>query len=187
MIEKDELREQALLHIDRLRPDAEDAEAAVELFFAHVPLKAGRVIGLYWPIQKEFDVRFLLHELVNRGYGVALPVTSRESRVMQYASWDGRDSLVKGNFGTFVPPGSDIVEPDVVIVPMLAFDRRGTRLGRGGGHYDATLAALRQKRDILAIGMAHAGQAVLFNLPVEDHDQKLDMIVTPKDVFDFRN
>ncbi len=186
MKEKDELREQALLHLDRLRAGDEDPEAAAALFRDNVPMMNGQVVALYWPMQNEFDVRYIIDDLLRRDVAVALPITSRKTREMVFSLWDGKGDLAKGEFGVFIPPVERRVEPDIVVVPMLAFDRKGTRLGRGGGHYDTTLAALRQKRDILAVGVAYAAQAVLFNLPVEPHDQKLDMIITPKDVFDFR-
>lgn len=184
---KDELREQALLHLERLRPEDEDAEATVALFRDNVPLKGDSVVAAYWPFKHEFDVRYILDDLLKRGITVALPVVSKTSREMRFTRWNGKGDLIKGNFGIFVPPEEDVVEPDVLIVPMLAFDRRGNRLGRGAGHYDTTLAALRQKRDILAVGVAYAAQVVLFPLPVEAHDQKLDMIITPASVHDFRN
>lgn len=186
MIEKEELREQALLHLDRIRPDDEDVEATVALFGQHVSVPDGAVVALYWPMQNEFDVRYIIDDLLQRGVEIALPVASRKSREMKFARWNGKGNLAKGEFGIFVPPEEELVDPDIVVVPMLAFDRKGTRLGRGGGHYDATLAALRAKKDILAVGVAYAAQAVLFSLPAETHDQKLDIIVTPKGVFDFR-
>ena len=84
-----------------------------------------------------------------------------------------------------VHEGTQWLEPDVVIVPLLAFDRRGYRLGQGGGYYDATLADLRAKKNIIAVGLAYAQQACLFNLPVEEHDQKLDWVVTPQGAQEF--
>jgi 5-formyltetrahydrofolate cyclo-ligase len=136
---------------------------------------------------REFDVRYIIDDLLSRGVALALPVPSRESRVMRFLRWDGTSDLVKGSFGTFVPDGNDYVVPDIVIVPMLAFDRKGARLGRGGGHYDATIAQLRgENKNLLTVGVAYAAQAVLFPLPVEPHDQKMDMVVTPKGVHDFR-
>jgi len=187
MIEKEELREQALLHREKIRPDTEDVEGMGALFKDNVPLKAGQVVAAYWPIGDEIDVRYLIDDLIKAGVTVALPVTNKNDRVMSFSRWDGQGDLVKGTFGAFVPPKEQLVEPDIVLVPMLAFDRKGNRLGRGGGHYDATLAALRKKRNILAVGVAYAAQAVLFNLPSEEHDQKMDMILTPNGVQDFRN
>ena len=185
MIEKEELREQAVLHRDRIRPDDENVEAIAGHFAPYV--KDGQVVAAYWPMDHEIDVRYIIDDLLNRGVTIALPVASRKSREMVFSKWDGKGDLAKGNFGVFVPPKEDLVEPDIVLVPMLAFDRKGNRLGRGGGHYDATIAGLREKKNVLIIGVAYAAQAVLFNLPAEEHDQKMDMILTPQGMQDFRN
>lgn len=185
-IEKEALREQATLHCDRIRPDSEDVEKIVSLFKDHVKPRQGQIVAAYWPMGHEIDVRYIIDDLLKSGIDVALPVASRTSRVMTFSKWDGKGDLAKGHFGVFVPPKENTVEPDIVLVPMLAFDRKGNRLGRGGGHYDATLAALRAKKDILAVGVAYATQAVLFHLPVQTHDQPMDMIVTPAGVHDFR-
>lgn len=186
MIEKDQLREQAMLHLSRIRPEDEPVEMIVAHFHGAVPVAAGQVVALYWPMKNEIDVRYILDDLLRREIQVALPVPSRTSRQMNFSRWDGHGDLVKGEFGIFVPPIEALVDPDIVVVPMLAFDRKGTRLGRGAGHYDATLAALRSRKDILVVGVAYDAQAVLFSLPVEPHDQKLDLIVTPSGVQDFR-
>ena len=185
--EKQALREQAILHRDRLRPEDEDTENAATLFKTHVPVKEGHRVAVYWPTAKEFDVRYIIDDLLKAGVIVALPVASKDNRVMSFSRWDGKTDLVKGDFGIYVPPVADFIEPEIIIVPFLAFDRKGNRLGRGGGHYDATLADLRQKREILAVGVGYAAQAVLFNLPVDDHDQRLDLIITPAGVHDFRS
>lgn len=185
-MDKNSLREQALLHRDRILPDPADAESAAELFRAHVPVREGQIVSAYWPLGKEFDVRFIIDDLIRSGIKVALPISGRESRVMEFALWDGASDLVKGEFGIYVPKDKVLVEPDILIIPFLAFDRKGHRLGRGAGHYDNTLAALRAKKNVLAVGIGYAEQAVLFNLPAEEHDQPLDIIITPKGVHDFR-
>ena len=187
MSEKDQLREHAIAHLERLQDGVEDPESTIDLFYNNVPLKEGQVVALFWPLGKEIDSRYLIDDLIKRGFTVALPVSSKTDRVMKFAKWDGKGDLVKGDFGIFIPPVINEVAPDVVVVPFLAFDRRGNRLGRGAGHYDATLEALRKKRSILAVGLGYASQAVLFNLPAEPHDQRLDMVVTPNGVHDFRS
>ncbi len=184
---KDELREQALLHLEKIRPYSEDCEAAASFFHQQIKIKQGQVVAAYWPMNGEFDVRIIMDDLINKGVTVALPITKRGVREMVFSRWGGKGDLVQGMYGVFVPPKEDLVEPDILLVPLLAFDRKGYRLGRGGGHYDATLSALRAKKTVLAIGIGYAAQAVLFNLPVEDHDQKMDMIITPNGVMDFRN
>lgn len=176
-----------MLHRKTLRPEDESAEDAARLFLEHVPVKSGDVIALYWPMGDEFDCRYILQDLLAAGHDICLPVAAKESRIMTFSRWDGKGELVRGAFGIFVPPDSAPIDPDIVVVPFLAFDRKGHRLGRGGGHYDATLADLRSRKHILAVGVGYASQAVLFNLPAEPHDQPLDMIVTPLGVHDFRD
>ena len=92
--------------------------------------------------------------------------------------------MVPGAFGARVPKASEPVVPDVVIVPMLAFDRNGHRLGYGGGFYDRTLAALRAQQDVFAVGLAYAAQE-LKGLPFEATDAPLDAIVTEREVLTF--
>jgi len=182
---KDELREQAMLHREKIRPENEDIESASTHFRQAVETD-GKIIAAYWPIGDEFDVRYLIDDVLKAGGRIALPVAGKSSREMQFAPWDGTGDLVKGEWGIFIPKTDERVEPDILLVPFLAFDRKGYRLGRGGGHYDATIAALRSKKEILAVGVGYAAQAVLFNLPVEPHDQRLDLIITPAGVHDFR-
>ncbi len=182
---KEDVRAQAILHRDKIRPEDEGIENAAALLKAHVPAE-GKIVSAYWPLGNEFDVRYMIDDLLKAGVRVALPVASKTSREMQFAPWDGKSALVKGDWGIMVPNTQERVEPDILLVPFLAFDTKGNRMGRGAGHYDATIAALRAKKDILAVGVGYAAQAVLFNLPVEEHDQKLDMIITPAGVHDFR-
>lgn len=183
---KDELREQAKAHLERIPPEDKDYEVASALFHEHVPVKDGQIVSLYWPMQDEFDTRYLIDDLLKRDILIALPVAKKGARVMSFQTWDGKGELVRGDYGIMVPPSGDMVDPDIVIVPMLAFDRKGHRLGRGAGHYDATLEDLRAKKNILVVGVAYATQIVLFGLPAEEHDQMLDMVVTPSGVHDFR-
>jgi len=82
---------------------------------------------------------------------------------------------------------AEYITPEILIVPLLAFDRKGNRLGYGGGYYDATLEHLRKDGNVIAAGFAYSQQAVLFNLPSEAHDQKLDWVITPQKIYDFTN
>lgn len=178
---KETLREQAVFHRDRIDPASEDMEAAVGHFFEHIQPKEGQVIAAFWPKGREYDPRYILDDLLKAGFTCALPVTEKGSRILKFARYDDKTELEKGRFEIMQPTQKDWVEPDIIMVPFLAFDRKGYRLGYGGGYYDATLAELRAKRDITAVGVGYAQQAVLFNLPAEEHDQKLDWIVTPKE------
>lgn len=90
--------------------------------------------------------------------------------------------MVPGAFGALIPEGGEAVDPDVLIVPLLAFDRHGFRLGYGGGFYDRTLEGLRARKSILAIGFAYESQE-MDEVPIEPTDQPLDLIVTEREVF----
>lgn len=186
MTDKNALREHARQHRAKIDPASEDVEGMSALFFEQAAPKADQIIAAYWPMGKELDIRYLIDDLIRAGHKVALPVASKDNRSMTFRLWDGKVNLIEGEYAIFIPPESEPVEPDILLIPLLAFDRRGTRLGQGQGHYDATLATLREKKEILAVGVGYAAQAVLFNLPVEPHDQRLDLVLTPKGVHDFR-
>lgn len=182
MTQKDDLRREARRHRDRIDPGSETAEEAARLFFQKIPLKPNQIVSAYWPKGREFPTFDILAGVIERGMTCALPVMRGESRVLSFAVWHDGDPLSEGSFGILQPPATEEtqwVEPDILIVPLLAFDRRGHRLGSGMGYYDSTLAALRTKKPILAVGLAWAQQAVWFNLPAEPHDQPLDYVITP--------
>lgn len=180
---KETFRQEAVRHRARIDPGSEDPEAAAGYFFQSIKPVKDQMVAAYWPKGREFDPRPILEKLLEVGCVCALPVVKSESLELGFARWDEDIVLVKGAFGVLHPEleGTEQwIEPDIVIVPLLAFDRRGYRLGHGGGYYDATLRALRKKKSILAVGVAYAQQACLFNLPVEDHDERLDWVITPQ-------
>ena len=158
----------------------------VELFFAHIPLSSGMVIAGYWPMGGECDARVILHEAQRRGYSCALPVIEAGQRVLSFALYQDGDALVEGALSIAEPVSKDMIVPDIVIVPLLAFDAAGQRLGQGGGYYDATLAHLRALKPICAVGLAYAQQECKdAPLVVEAHDQPLDWIITPQQAKQF--
>ncbi len=142
---------------------------------------AAPVISVYWPIRSELNTRPLIETLYEQGLKVALPIMVAVKRPLQFRAFAPGDELAKGPFG-LSEPSSDktAVEPTIVFAPLAAFDRRGFRLGYGGGIYDATLNALRAKHPVTAIGLAYATQEA-DEIPVEPHDQKLDFIVTERE------
>lgn len=190
-MDKDSYRAQARDHRKSIDPNSENAEDLFTLFMDRVAPAKDKIISVYWPIGTELDTRYLIDDLIRAGFKVALPVTPPKSedyaaRALTFRLWDGKGELVEGNAKTFIPPTGDNVSPDIILIPLLAFDQRGNRMGYGQGHYDNTLAAARGHKEILAIGVGYAQQAVLFGLPAEPHDQKLDMVLTPVQFFDFR-
>lgn len=154
------------------------AERAIS---AAVIPEQGTVSG-YWPMGSELDVRPLLLRLHERGQRLCLPVVVRAGARLVFRLWQPGDELEPAGFGTQVPAESqpDVI-PNVLLVPLLAFDRQGYRLGYGGGFYDRTLVHWREKRNVLAIGIAYAGQEMPA-VPRGTHDQALDLIVTEEEI-----
>ncbi len=186
MTDKATLRHEALKFRESMALSVEDFEAAAALFAECISVPAGAAVALYWPKGREFDVRPLIDDLLNKKITCALPVMQKDSKELQFARWDESVPLVEGPFGIMQPGGDpQWVEPAIVVVPLLAFDRHGHRLGHGGGYYDATLAALRARKTIVAVGIGYAEQAVLFKLPADEHDQKLDWVITPQKAQNF--
>jgi len=147
--------------------------------FAAIPVAEGAVIAGYWPMGDEADVRPLLEALAQQGHILALPVVARKDAPLIFRRWAPGQDLEAGPHRTAHPNASapDIV-PDVLLVPLLAFDGRGGRLGYGGGYYDRTLDGYRRTgRKILAVGVAFAAQQRP-DVPVDDHDQRLDWVIT---------
>lgn len=182
---KDALREQALFFRERIDPGTEDNEQAILNFYDSLKPRAGDIVGLYWPKGREFDTRGLMDQLLRDGMICALPVVLPGSKVLEFRTWKEGEALVQNKFGVHEPQGGAVVKPDMLAVPLLAFDRRGHRLGYGGGYYDATIAALKAEKTVVTAGFCYAQQAVLFNLPAEEHDIMLDWVITPAKAHSF--
>lgn len=146
---------------------------------ARLPWGADDVIAGYWPMGAEFDVRPVLEALAARGQRCALPAVAGDGQPLVFRDWRPGDALVTARFGTSEPsPARAVVVPDALLVPLLAFDRLGVRLGYGGGYYDRTLAAMRARgAKPLALGVGFAAQETEA-LPVEEFDERLDGIAT---------
>jgi 5-formyltetrahydrofolate cyclo-ligase len=140
-------------------------------------LRGVRVVAAYLPIRDEIDPLPAMLALSGLGYLVAVPVIEAQGRPLVFRSWTPGVATVAGPFGVPVPAAGETVEPEVLLVPMLAFDRRGHRLGYGGGFYDRTIAGLRARRELAAIGFAYADQEMP-EVPDSQHDMRLDAIVT---------
>ncbi|MGH7156428.1 MAG: 5-formyltetrahydrofolate cyclo-ligase, partial [Acetobacteraceae bacterium] len=141
------------------------------------PPRAGAVVAGFWPMGDEIDTRPLLVALHERGHPIALPVTPKRGNPLTFRLWRPGDELVPEAFGTMRPTGEPTV-PDFLLVPLLAFDRRGYRLGYGGGFYDRTLAGLP---DAFALGCAYATQEVA-TVPVAPYDVQLDAVATERGI-----
>jgi 5-formyltetrahydrofolate cyclo-ligase len=136
------------------------------------------VFALYHPTGSEMDPRPLLPLLRAGGARAALPAAASREAALSFRLWEEAASLEPDAFGIPAPPRSaSEVLPDLVIAPVLGFDRAGWRLGQGAGHYDRTLANLRATKAVFVIGLAFSGQE-LAELPAEPHDEPLDAILT---------
>ncbi len=136
----------------------------------------------FMPIRTEIDPVPAMAEASAHGT-VGVPVIDAADHPLRFAAWTPDTVMVAGAFGAAVPKAPRYFEPEILIVPLLAFNREGGRLGYGGGFYDRTLELLRARRATLAIGFAFAGQET-DDLPLEPTDQPLDMIVTEAGVIE---
>lgn len=142
-------------------------------------LKDGVVVAGYMALSGELDPEPTLDALFGTGIGIALPVTGEPGDPLIFRTWRTGDPLNMGRFGTREPANTaPQVEPDVVLVPLLAFDAQGNRLGFGGGYYDWTLAELRQSKNIAAYGVGFDVQEVP-EVPTNALDARLDGVFTP--------
>lgn len=178
---KAQLREEAKARRAALpRDEATAAALAVRdqiLAAGIVPPDA--LVSGFWPISDEFDVRPTLEALGARGHTLCLPVVVGRGRPLAFRAWKPGDPLDHAGFGLSVPRwDAPPAVPDFLLVPLLAFDRRGYRLGYGGGYFDRTIETLRaHPKPIIALGVAFAAQEVP-EVPILPHDQRLDGIAT---------
>jgi 5-formyltetrahydrofolate cyclo-ligase len=138
------------------------------------------VVAGYWPFREEADPRPLMQVLAAKGHPLVLPRIARRATPLEFHRWIEGDPMRPNAFEIAEPLASaEILTPSIVLVPLLAFDAAGYRLGYGGGYYDRTLTLLRAARKVVAVGFAFAGQEVS-DVPRREHDEPLDAIVTEK-------
>ena len=138
----------------------------------------------YMPIRSEISPLPAMAEAAAHG-PVAVPVIRGAGQPLDFHAWEPDAEMITGPFGAMVPADPVPVDPEILIVPLVAFTRAGARLGYGGGFYDRTLERLRQRHGVLAIGFAYAAQEA-DALPMEETDQPLDLIVTEQGVIEIR-
>ncbi len=155
-----------------------EAAAALAAMAGQLGVDRGDVVAAYWPMGDELDPRPLLDRLAGLGCTLALPVVTARGQPLDFRHWAPGDGLEPGLHGTVHPLASaPPLVPSVVLVPLLAFDRRCFRLGYGGGYYDRSLESLRRRAQVKAIGLGFAAQEV-DAVPTDIHDQRLDAIAT---------
>ena len=172
-------KSRARLQGKAVRAAAHDPGKAVELIqrFPAARFK-GAVIGGFWPIQTEIDIRPLMKALEDMGHVLALPCTPRPGKPLTFRHWACGEDLKRGPHNTREPfPEREEIFPDLVLVPLLAFTQRGERLGYGGGFYDRTLARLREKKQVFACGVAYCAQEA-DHLPIGPYDAPLSGMLT---------
>jgi 5-formyltetrahydrofolate cyclo-ligase len=184
---KSELRQAALAKRDAL-PAAERAAAAQAMAERVFPIliPAGAIVSGYSPMRSELNPVPLMRMLADIGAQLALPAVQGRGKPLIMRAWSFGAPLVSGVWG-IREPAADAPEvfPDIMLVPLAAFDRNGHRVGYGAGYYDMTIARIRAMKPVTAIGLAFAAQET-DKVPTEPHDAALDLVLTEKDVIDFR-
>jgi 5-formyltetrahydrofolate cyclo-ligase len=184
---KKELRQAALAKRDAL-PAAERAAAAEAIAERVFPIliPAGAIVSGYSPMKSELNPVPLMRMLADFGAQLALPAVQGRGKPLIMRAWSFGAPLVSGVWG-IREPAADAPEvfPDIMLVPLAAFDRSGQRIGYGAGYYDMTIARIRAMKPVTAIGLAFAAQEA-DKVPAEPHDSPLDLVLTEKDVIDFR-
>ncbi len=183
---KAELRGAALTKRDALPPD-ERVAAAEAIAARPFPLPvAGRIVSGFMPLKREFNPIPLMRKLADAGAKLALPAIVGRGHPLLMRVYSFGDALDRGQWGIREPkPDAAEVAPDILLVPLAAFDRAGHRIGYGAGYYDMTIAALRTKKTITAVGLAFAAQEIA-EVPSTPRDARLDLMLTERETIDFR-
>jgi 5-formyltetrahydrofolate cyclo-ligase len=182
---KAELRRQALARRDTL-PATARAQAAEAIAARAFPLmlKPGAVVSGFMPMKSEINPLPLLRRLAAAGARLALPVVAGRGQPLVMRTWAFGEPLLEGVWGIRQPsPQAPEAAPDIFIVPLLAFDRAGHRIGYGAGYYDMTIAAARAHRTISAVGIAYAAQEIAA-VPAGPRDEPLDLVLTEREVIE---
>jgi len=156
---------------------------AAKLFIKNIPMNHNDIIAAYWPISGELDCLPLVEQLWARGHQICLPVTIAENKPLIFRVWQKGQKLIDGGHGIKTPDkNTSILVPNIIIMPLVAFDKKGARLGYGKGYYDRTIAKMEQKP--LLVGYGFALQEVE-HINSESHDAPLDYVVSEKKVVKF--
>lgn len=151
-----------------------------------IAIAAGMIVSGYSPMKSEFNPVPLMRRFADADAKLALPVTPKRGNPLIMRAWAFGDELASGVWGIREPkPEAPEVFPDVMLVPLAAFDRTGHRIGYGAGYYDMTIARIRKMKPVTAIGLAFAVQEI-GKVPATSFDQQLDLVLTENEVIDFR-
>ncbi len=181
------LRREALARRDALSADVRAAAAqaiAARPFPVAVP--PGAIVSGFMPMKSEINPLPLMRKLADAGAALALPAVAGKGKPLTMRAYTFGESLASGVWGIREPgPDARQVDPDILLVPLLAFDRRGHRIGYGAGYYDMTIAGLRARKTVLAVGIAFAAQEIA-QVPTTPRDARLDLVLTEREVIDLR-
>jgi 5-formyltetrahydrofolate cyclo-ligase len=185
--DKEQLRRDALARRDAMLPEvrqrAAEAIAARRFPLAIAP---GIVVSGFMPLAGEINPLPLMQKLAGQGARLALPAIAGRGKPLTMRAWEFSAPLERGQWGIREPtPDAAEVEPDILLVPLLAFDRAGHRIGYGAGYYDLTIAALRARKSVTAVGLAFAIQEVAA-VPATPRDSRLDLVLTEREAIDLR-
>jgi 5-formyltetrahydrofolate cyclo-ligase len=185
--EKSAIRRDAVARRDAL--PAEDRARAAEAIAVRpfpVPVPTGAIVSGFMPLKSEISPLPLLRKLAAAGARLALPAIDRRGRPLIMRAYAIGDALASGQWGIREPtPEAAEVAPDILLVPLLAFDRSGNRIGYGAGYYDMTIAKFRAVKPVMAVGIAYAAQEIAA-VPVTPRDARLDLVLTEAETIDFR-
>ena len=185
-VEKAELRAAALAKREALPPQQRaDAANVIAARDFPVPVAPGAIVSGFSPMKSEINPIPLMRKLFDAGAQLALPVIAGRGKPLIMRAWKFGDPFKAGQWGIREPVAEAAeVYPDILIVPLAAFDRHGHRIGFGAGYYDMTIAALRAKKKVTAVGIAFAVQEIE-RVPTTDRDARLDFMLTEREVIDF--
>jgi|SRR5215213_5338493 len=181
------IRKDALMRRDAL-PAAERAKAAetIAALAFPVPVERGQVVSGFFPLKTEISPLPLMRKLVDAGAQLALPVIDGRGKPLIMRAFAFGDALASGQWGIREPKADAAeVAPDILLVPLLAFDRQGHRIGYGAGYYDMTIGKLQAMKPVVAIGIAFAAQEI-GEVPVTPRDARLDLVLTEREIIDLR-
>ncbi len=187
-VEKAELRAAALAKREALPPQQRaDAANVIAARDFPVPVAPGAIVSGFSPMKSEINPIPLMRKLADAGAQLALPVIVGRGKPLIMRAWTFGDPFKAGQWGIREPVAeAPEVYPDILIVPLAAFDRHGHRIGFGAGYYDMTIGALRAKKKVFAVGIAFAAQEI-DRVPATDRDARLDFMLTEREVIDFRS
>lgn len=184
---KSVIRKDALMRRDAIPPD--ERQRAAETIAARpfpLPIKPGTIVSGFSPLKTEINPIPLMRALAQSGAQLALPVVAGRGKPLIMRAFAFGDALASGQWGIREPKADEPeVAPDILLVPLLAFDRIGHRIGYGAGYYDMTIAALRRVKPVIACGIAFAAQEI-DAIPVSPRDARLDLVLTEREIIDFR-